>query len=234
MKIAILDVVPSVYWASDEGRTDGSKFKTMLESTGIDAELTVHYLPEGDWPDRATDYDAFLLSGSPCSAMEQYDWTDGLTNLINQIIERRSRLVGVCFGHQFIARHLDGEVVRAESGWMIGRYPAQVIDHQLWMSPEHHDGHIYYFNQDQVSRLPEGATHIATAPTCEYAAWCMDDRIFCVQGHPEQPIDSMQNFIRSTRDSIDHGVLDAAEKSMEDKSVNADVWARWIASFLLL
>ena len=65
MNIAILDLVPEIYWASDEGRNDGSKFKLMLGETGISADLTVFCIPQDDWPDCVEDYDAYLISGSP-------------------------------------------------------------------------------------------------------------------------------------------------------------------------
>ena len=233
MKIAILDVVPEVYWAADEGQNDGIKFKSMLAETGIDADLTVHCIPQDDWPDRVEDYDAYLISGSPCGANESYNWSGRFTLFVDSIIRQKRKLVGVCFGHQFIARHLGGTVERSDSGWLIGLHPVAVTDHQQWMTPRLADSKIYYFNQDQITALPDAATHIGTAPNCRYAAWCVDDRIFCLQGHPEQPIGSMRNFIDATRDSIDHGVLDAAEQSMRDSATDAGIWANWIRNFLI-
>ena len=233
MKIAILDVVPKMYWAQDEGRNDGVKFKAMLSALNIDAELTVHCLTENDWPENTTDYDAYLLTGSPCSANEEYEWTSRFTDLIDDIIRREIRLVGICFGHQYIAKHLGGTVIRSESGWLIGLHPISVIDHQPWMTPQQTDTQIYYFNQDQIATLPIGAKHIARAQNCEYAAWRLDDRIFCLQGHPEQPISSMRNFIKSSHGVIDRKVLDAGEQSMREASPDADIWARWIANFFM-
>lgn len=233
MKIAILDVVPEIYWAGDEGRNDGDKFHSMLTDTGIDAELTVHCLPQGDWPDSVESYDAYLVTGSPCGANEHYPWTDRLGLLVDSIIAQNKKLVGVCFGHQFIARHLGGSVERNHSGWLIGLHPLTIIEPQSWMTPQRADTKIYYFNQDQISVLPVGAKHIGTAANCQYASWCLEDRIFCLQAHPEQPLRSMRNFIQSTRDSIDHGVLDAAEASMDKAATDADVWAIWIRNFFL-
>ena len=51
--------------------------------------------------------------------------------------------------------------------------------------------------------------------------------------NPEQPIRSMRNFIESTRDSIDHAVLDAAEHSMQGAATDADTWANWIRNFFV-
>ncbi len=232
MKIAILDVVPEVHWADDEGRNDGDKFAAMLQKTGIDATLTVHCITKDDWPAAVDSYDAYLVSGSPCSANLVYDWTPRFTILIGKIIQQKIRLAGICFGHQFIARCLGARVERSQTGWLIGRHPLTVIDHQPWMTPPLTDTHIYYFNQDQVATLPVEAKHLGTAPNCRYAAWCFEDRIFCIQGHPEQGIDSMRNFIRATRKTIDHQRLDEAERSMQDMPTDADTWALWIRNFL--
>lgn len=232
MKICILDAVPEVYWAADEGRNDGGKFATMLAAENTGAELTVLCITRGEWPVSVDDYDAYLLSGSPCSANAHYDWTDSLERLIATIIDRAIPLVGVCFGHQFIARHLGGTVVRSAHGWRVGLHPSTVIAHQAWMQPERTENCIYYFNEDEISELPEGATHIASAPGCHFASWSLNGRIFCVQGHPEQPLVSMRNFIAANRGSIDDGVLDRAEASMRGRSTDADAWSHWIAHFL--
>ena len=92
MKIAILDVVPEIYWSSDEGRNDGSKFKSMLIETGIDADLSVFCIPQDDWPNRLEDYDAYLISGSPCSANETYEWSARFTEFVDSIIQQKRKL----------------------------------------------------------------------------------------------------------------------------------------------
>ncbi|MEM7293740.1 MAG: hypothetical protein AAF420_10170, partial [Pseudomonadota bacterium] len=139
----------------------------------------------------------------------------------------------VCFGHQFLAQHLGGEVQRNKAGWIIGTHPLRIEQSAPWMSPQQPDTQLYYFNQDHITRLPALATHLGSAPNCPYAAWSLEDRIFCLQAHPEQPLRSMQNFIAASRGEIEDMALDQALATMQDQEPDANLWANWMKNFFV-
>ncbi|MEM7209643.1 MAG: hypothetical protein AAF434_17625 [Pseudomonadota bacterium] len=231
MKIAILDVVPEVYWREDKGRNDGVKFESLLREQLPDADLHVFSVTCNEWPDSPEKYDGYLLSGSPCSASNHYTWTSRLAALVGQIIDRKQRLIGVCFGHQFIAQQLGGGVERLETGWMIGLRDLHVRNHQPWMTPAESHTKLHYFNQDHVCRLPENATALGSETDCPFAAYAVSNHIFCLQAHPEQKRDSMQNFIGVSRGAIHNDVLDKALESMQNADPDAALWGQWMSQF---
>ena len=237
MKIAILDAVPKIYWKDDEGRGDGEKIAEMLKQVEITAELDVFTIAEGQWPslpsDHQTGYAGYILSGSPCSANETYTWTAQLSALIDQALTAHCKLVGICFGHQFIARHLGGQVIANPGGWRIGLHRTHLTAQRSWMQAMQTENDIYYFNQDQVAQLPPGAESLGGDPNCRHSAWALRDDIFCLQGHPEQPLRSMLNFTHAMRNLIDREVLDEARRSMQGAATDAMLWAQWIRNFLL-
>ena len=76
-------------------------------------------------------------------------------------------VVGICFGHQIIAQALGGKVEKFDGGWSVGATEYKMDGKTLTLNAWH---------QDQVTRLPEGATRIARATCCEnavlaYGAW---------------------------------------------------------------
>lgn len=52
------------------------------------------------------------------------------------------------------------------------------------MTPAIEDLTLLISHQDQVTRLPENATLIASSEFCQYAAYHIDDQVLCFQGHP--------------------------------------------------
>lgn len=61
------------------------------------------------------------ISGSEYDAFENTPWIVNLTNYIHDVIKnhRQIPLVGICFGHQIIARALGAGVGRNAEGWEI-------------------------------------------------------------------------------------------------------------------
>lgn len=69
------------------------------------------------------DIDAILITGSKHNAFEdgEGNWIANLTEFVRRALEseRRIRVVGVCFGHQVVARALGVPVGRSAHGWEI-------------------------------------------------------------------------------------------------------------------
>lgn len=73
--------------------------------------------PQTVYPDPST-IDAILITGSKYSAYADDDWIIRLTEYTRALIEEgRVRIIGVCFGHQIVARALGGRVAASLAGW---------------------------------------------------------------------------------------------------------------------
>ena len=48
--------------------------------------------------------------GSSASVYDQYEWMNDIEKVINKAIEKQLPILGICFGHQFLAHLFGGKV----------------------------------------------------------------------------------------------------------------------------
>jgi hypothetical protein len=126
IKIAILDSVPKFHWRDDNGVTDGQKFVDLLAPENDNAKFDIFYVSEYEFPDSIESYDGYLLTGSPVSVHDNYDWIKMLSEFTGQANNKSKPIVGVCFGHQLIAEYsLENALENADLS--IARLPTKGI-----------------------------------------------------------------------------------------------------------
>ena len=231
IRIAILDSVPEVYWADDHGITDAQKFIDLLQPLNEAARFDVYFTSKNQFPDRIDDYDAILVTGSPCSVHDDHDWIVQLVELIHTAHELELRIVGSCFGHQLVARAFGGDVGHNENGWVIGNHPVHISGDHEWMQPLASTTGLYHFNQERVTRLPQGAVEFARTDEYDDYGYTLGDNIMCFQGHPEQPLRAMVNFLNATDLSDEEHA--SARRYIEDGEPDSHIWGEWMMRFLL-
>lgn len=88
------------------------------------------------FPPSLDDLDAVLISGSRHSAYDNTPWIVALVAYVGRILasQTRVRVVGVCFGHQVIARALGASVAACHGGWeaSVSQVPLSVCGKQLF------------------------------------------------------------------------------------------------------
>jgi GMP synthase-like glutamine amidotransferase len=151
----------------------------LLRQAGAQGEIDVFHPYHGRYPADWESYDAVLLTGSRADAFSDVPWVVNLRAQVSHLLAAHKKLVGICFGHQLIAQCLGAPVGRAPQGWCMGRMTYTRVDEpaQTWSLLASH--------QDQVLALPPGAQLIASHEQCPVAAFRMQDRVWCVQPHPE-------------------------------------------------
>jgi GMP synthase-like glutamine amidotransferase len=231
VNIAILDSVPEVYWADDLGITDAQKFIDLLQPLNAVARFDVYFTSKNQFPERIDDYDAILVTGSPCSVHDEHDWILRLIELVRDAHERRLRIVGSCFGHQLLARAFGGDVGHNENGWVIGNYPVHISGDYAWMQPVARTTGLYHFNQERVTRLPQGAVAFACTDEYDDYGFTLGDNILSFQGHPEQPHRAMVNFLNTT-DSLTPQARAKAERYIAAGAPDAHIWSEWMMRFI--
>jgi GMP synthase (glutamine-hydrolysing) len=137
------------------------------------------------FPDGPEAADGWLIGGSRHGVYEDHGWIGPLENLIHAIIASGRPLVGVCFGHQIIAKALGGRVEKYAGGWALGRTLYDFGDAKLALNAWH---------QDQVVALPEAAEVIASNEFCRCAGLRVGDAVLSVQPHPEYDGEMMEGL----------------------------------------
>ncbi|MFT5502889.1 MAG: GMP synthase-like glutamine amidotransferase [Gammaproteobacteria bacterium] len=233
IKIAVIDSVPKIHWEDDEGIRDGEKFVDLLSSQNSAAQFDIYYAAENQLPARIDDYDGFMLTGSPASVNDPFEWISRLSAFIKMANGQNKKIVASCFGHQLVAKTFGGMVGKNEEGWMIGNYPLAISKTFGWMQPIASETRIFHFNKERVTRLPEAAISFASCPAYRDFAYIIGDNILCIQGHPEQPLRAMNNFLTVCKDEIPAGEYLLALKMIDSGIPDASIWSEWMMHFFL-
>ncbi len=232
IRVAILDSVPESYWADDLGITDAQKFIDLLQPLNPSARFNVYYTTKNQFPETLDDYDAILVTGSPCSVHDDHDWIGELIDLTRAANNKGLRVIGSCFGHQLVARAFGGEVGNNGNGWMIGNYPVHITNNYSWMQPMASTTGLYHFNQERVTRLPEAAVSFAHTDEHPDYGFTLGDNVMCFQGHPEQPLRAMVNFLKTT-DGLTQDEHARAARYIHGGEPDSHIWAEWMMRFFL-
>jgi GMP synthase (glutamine-hydrolysing) len=136
------------------------------------------------------DVDVVLLGGSgDYSVAKGGPWLPAALETMRQLHETSKPTFASCWGFQAMARAMGGEVVTDQSLAEVGTRwldltPAGKKDPVF--GPLGDRFQVQIGHEDIVTRLPEGATLLASSSTVENEAFCFDDRpIYCTQFHPE-------------------------------------------------
>jgi GMP synthase (glutamine-hydrolysing) len=149
----------------------------------------------GPLPD-PRDADGFIMTGSASSVIERAPWMLRAAELVRGIVEARTPLFGICFGHQLVAQALGGEVTRNPRGREIGTVEVRVHDHGdplLAALPRVFSANATHV--DAVSTPPPGARVLAETDRDPCAIYVVGETTKCVQFHPEIDGDAMRRYV---------------------------------------
>ncbi len=142
--------------------------------------------------------------------------------------------VGICFGHQAIAKALGGIVEKSEKGWGIGRHTYRRMSHHDWMGTAPPlTVAMAVSHQDQVIKPPPGAQTVLASDFTPFAGLAYaGGKAISFQGHPEfSDMYSAALYHNRQGNPLTPEAVRAAKGSLAAPENNALI-AIWMARFL--
>ena len=204
-------------------------FRVLL---GEGFQWTRYDVQAGDFPARPQDEDALIVTGSPAGVYDSDRWIAELMEFL-RAARGRTKLVGICFGHQVMAEAFGGKVIKSPKGWGVGLHTYDVLHAEPWMDTGPRAISIPASHQDQVVELPPGARVIAASTFTPFGMLEYQDQpAVSLQLHPEFEPDHAEALIESRRETrLEQAVADAAIASLHRPNDNARV-GEWLKRFL--
>jgi len=210
---------------------DGEAFRNLLSQERPHWRFTIVYVKDNEFPARASDFEGYLITGSPASVTDDRPWIRQLLGLIREIEAERIPQAGVCFGHQAIALALGGTVERSSRGWGFGVSQTRYMRMAPWMTPAKEVVHLYTAHRDQVTALPDGAELLGGSEHCPIGSYRMGDHVFTTEHHPEMTTVFMRRLTDELAGTLDPAIIAKARKEIEAPQ-DSRLMARWIVQFL--
>jgi GMP synthase (glutamine-hydrolysing) len=156
---------------------------------GVDLAVCRAY--DGDpVPASLAGVDGLVVMGGAMGAHDDQKapWLPAARDLIRLAAEAGVPTLGICLGHQLCAVALGGDIEVNPKGRQLGLldvgWNAEAVDDEL-MGGLTGPRRGMHWNDDVVSRLPEGAPQLATASTGEVQAARHAETVWGIQWHPE-------------------------------------------------
>lgn len=220
---------------SDEFIADHGQYPEMFANLLQPADPTLEYLifdaEHGELPSDIHVVDAYLITGSRHGVNDGLPWVEQLEDFVRQLHAAQKKAIGICFGHQVIAKALGGQVIKSPKGWGVGMSQNTLFIHKEWMKKSKQQFNLLVSHQDQVVELPQGAEVLAGSDFCPYFMMQISHHFLTVQGHPEFTKAYSRDLMVSREDALNEREYNRGIKSLELSEDDA-LMAQWIIDFI--
>ncbi|MCG8618858.1 MAG: glutamine amidotransferase [Desulfobacterales bacterium] len=188
----------------------GSTFPDMAESLGDFEHWIIDGL--GIRRDRITVVDAekekelpgpemalgIVISGAHAMVTEEQGWSLALERWVREFVEAGAPVLGICYGHQILARAMGGAADYHPGGAEIGTVDIHCLpeageDVLFKTLPSVFKGHVVH--SQTVTRLPEDAVLLARNEFEPHHAFRVGEHAWGVQFHPEFSIPATRGYV---------------------------------------
>jgi GMP synthase (glutamine-hydrolysing) len=155
-----------------------------------------------------------VISGAHSMVTQDLSWSLNLERWTRQIIEAGIPILGICYGHQIMARAMGGEVDFHPRGTEIGTTQIHCLEgckEDLLFSSLPTCFKVHVFHSQSVSVLPPGAEVLAENGFEPHQAFRMGAAAWGVQFHPEATAEVTRGYIRNLSEDLVSQGLDIQE-----------------------
>lgn len=211
---------------------DGQKVVNLLQLQRPEWVFEVLPVKDGVLPPSPHAFDGYVITGSPASVNDdKLEWLVPFFEFIRQIDAARQPLVGLCFGHQAVARALGGQVAGHADGWGLGTAITHWRESRPWMQPAKAATTLMAAHNEQVTQMPDGANCLGGSDFCPIGSMQLGQHIWTTQYHPEMSLNFMQALLGYLADKIETDTLNRAHLSLS-QTADASLFGRWMVQFI--
>jgi GMP synthase-like glutamine amidotransferase len=205
-------------------------FSRLLLGIAPDIQLITYNALNGELPQNINECDGYITTGSQFSVNDNDHWIEELQDFISRLAQHNKKFVGICFGHQLLAKALGGKVEKSERGWGIGVSFNRIQRQKPWMLPSQDSLDLLVSHQDQVIELPHDVEVLASSHFCPNYMLQYGDHMISIQGHPEFSKEYVNALIERRRNLIPAERVEEGQVSLQ-APVDDQLMAQWIINF---
>lgn len=228
MKILVIDnTIDLDSWGSHD-------LVLAVRSAALGRTLEVRRAPACDLPKDPRSYSHIVVSGSKTLITEEAPWIDEHDDFLRRAIDAEVSILGVCYGHQALARILGGKKIvgpskTPEVGW--AKIEQLKNDRLFDGLKQSFYSAVRHF--DEVYEVPRDSEHLATSERCAIQAFRMRDRpVYGIQFHPERTEAGMQKAFKQFSDPKNRKYLVGTElRNAYDATVSAQIFKNFLGSY---
>lgn len=154
---------------------------------------------------------AVVITGSPEMITHDPDWSLRSENWIRQGIDQGTPFLGICYGHQLLAKTLGGAAGWTQQGMEIGTTDIDVFPdawpNGFWHQPPGRIT-IQTCHSQSVHELPAGARLLASNSHDRIQGFAWGDQVWGFQFHPEFDVDIVRAYLQAESEKLRSGGRD--------------------------
>jgi GMP synthase (glutamine-hydrolysing) len=150
-----------------------------------------------------------IITGSSAMVTEKAAWSEATINWLKQFVSARIPIMGVCYGHQLLAKLLGGKVDWNPKGRELGKVTLQftkdmqtdILFKQI-INEQTQSAAFLASHQQSVKMLPKKATLLGTTNLDNNHCFRYNKHIWGLQFHPEFTIEIIKDYINARGEDI--------------------------------
>ena len=165
----------------------------------ISANYEIVHLDDLKNIDYSKEYTHLLISGSTESAIEENTWYPQLDSIIHHFISKDKSILGICFGHQFLIRHILGKShVRKSATPEIGWINVELSNNPIFNNIDSLKSAVFHY--DEIFDLDKRFEITASSERCAIHGFQVQgQKIWGIQFHPDFMYDDVFKFTNDAR-----------------------------------
>ncbi|KAG7977389.1 hypothetical protein I3843_05G029100 [Carya illinoinensis] len=181
-------------------------------------------------------FDGFVITGSCNDAHGNDVWICKLLNLLKKLDSMKKKVLGICFGHQILARALGGKTGRHMSGWDMGVTTIHLSTSSKFLSSLKLPPTLSLIecHRDEVRELPPKAEKIAWSDKTGIEMFRCGNHLMGIQGHPEYTQDILLHLVDRLlqRNMIADTYAEEVKTKAGAREPDREAWKKLCISFL--